>query len=100
TQFSGKYFVVAPGTTPVRPPEIPFNEKNVFDCDTVLQNKALPKTMAIIGAGVIGCEYASIFSRLGVKVTLIDRRQTILRGVDDDVLKALTQHFSEHGITL
>lgn len=98
--FEADYFVIATGTRPTHPKEMTFNYKTLFDSDTILQLEKLPKTIAIIGAGVIGCEYASIFAKLGVKVTLFDRRMTILRDIDLDILEQLTKQFEASEIEL
>src|SRR5262249_13842272 len=66
--------LVATGSSPHRPPEVPFNPDNVFDSDSVLQMHDIPRSMLIIGGGVIGCEYACLFAALGIQVTLVDGR--------------------------
>lgn len=98
--FHATYIVIATGTHPNRPTSIPFNSSSVHDSDTILSIDHLPSSLAILGAGVIGSEYASIFARLGVRVTMLDRRNTLLRGIDADILKILTQHFVTMGIEL
>lgn len=98
--ISATYFVIATGTHPTHSKDIVFDNKKVFDSDTILQLEKLPATLGIVGAGVIGCEYASIFAKLGVKVTIFDRRTTLLRDIDNDVLAQLTKEFENSGITL
>lgn len=98
--YTGKNFLIATGTRPIRPPGMQFDDKTVFDSDTIVNIKAFPKTLAVVGAGVIGSEYASIFANLGVKVTLFDRRTTLLRGIDEDILLALTERFKKQKIEL
>src|SRR5438552_10835628 len=68
--------------------------------DDVLQLDGLPRTLAVVGAGVIGCEYASIFAALGVRVTLIDKRSRLLPFVDGEIVEALTYHLRENRMTL
>lgn len=99
-KIQGEFFVVAPGTKPIRSTEFPFRKKNVHDSDSVLGLKTLPKSMLIVGAGVIGCEYASIYARLGSKVTLVDRRKELLRLVDHEIIESLQREFLAAGVEL
>ena len=96
-RLEAHHFVVATGTSPRRPPEFPATE-GVYDSDSILGLKALPKKLLVVGAGVIGCEYASIFRELGSNVTLVDRRMELLRGVDHEAVAALAAHFEDSGI--
>ena len=57
---------------------IPFDDRTIFTSDDILRLDALPRTMAVVGGGVIGCEYAAIFAALGVRVTIIDKRPRLL----------------------
>lgn len=98
--FHAKFIVIAAGSRPTRPDTIPFDDLTVFDSETILGIEQMPRAMAIIGAGVIGCEYASFFARLGIKVTLIDRRLTLLRSVDQETVHILQKHFIDHHIRL
>src|SRR5206468_7746589 len=76
--LSAGHFVIATGTRPATPASVPFDEKTVFTSDGLLKLEHLPKTMIIVGAGVIGCEYACMMSALGVKITLVDGRRDVL----------------------
>ena len=69
--ITGKFILIATGSVPARPPTVPFNDHNVFDSTTVLEMKKVPKSMVVIGGGVIGSEYACLFQALGVQVTLV-----------------------------
>jgi NAD(P) transhydrogenase len=69
--LTARIILIASGSVPARPPHIPFNDENVFDSTTILEMKRLPKSMAVVGAGVIGSEYACLFNAMGVKTTLI-----------------------------
>ena len=91
-------FIIATGTRPRRPTDIPFDEERVFDSDSILQLGIPPGTMAVVGAGVIGCEYASIFARMGVKVTLFDRKRELLPAIDPEVTASLRAYFDGHGV--
>jgi NAD(P) transhydrogenase len=94
------HVLVAVGTEATRDPKIPFDGQNIFVSDDVLGLKKLPRTLAVIGAGVIGCEYASIFSALGVRVTLVDRARRLLSFVDAEVVEALDYHLRQNRMTL
>lgn len=96
----GDFVIIATGTRPHRPAEMVFDSTTILDSDTVLNLSQLPKSMAVIGAGVIGCEYASIFSKLGTRVSLFDQRASILRSVDGEILQSLTDRFAKGGIEL
>ena len=72
----------------------------VFSSDDILQLKDLPASLAVIGAGVIGCEYASIFAALGVRVTIIEKTPRLLPFVDAEIIEALTYHLRERRVTM
>ena len=81
--------LLATGSSPYHPPDIPFDRRHIFDSDTILQMGYIPQTIAVIGGGVIGSEYASMFAALGVEVTLIDRNNRILSFVDKEIADRL-----------
>lgn len=85
-------FIIATGSRPYRPADINFNHPRIYDSDTILQLNHTPRTLIIYGAGVIGCEYASIFCGLGVKVDLIHNRDRLLSFLDDEISDALSYH--------
>jgi NAD(P) transhydrogenase len=92
--------VIAVGTEAARDPRMPMDRWSVFSSDDILELDALPRTLAVIGAGVIGCEYASMFAALGVRVTLVDMRPRLLDFVDSEIVEALTYHMRERRVTL
>lgn len=92
--------LIATGTEATRDPKIPFDGQNILVSDDILGLKKLPRTLAVIGAGVIGCEYASMFSALGVRVTLVDRARRLLSFVDSEIVEALDYHLRENRMTL
>jgi NAD(P) transhydrogenase len=92
--------VIAVGTETTRDPNIAFDGKRIFTSDDILLLDRLPKTLAVVGAGVIGCEYASILAALGVRVTLIDKRDRLLPFVDQEIADALCHHLRENRATL
>lgn len=98
--IEGEHILIATGSRPYRPPNINFNHHRVRDSDTVLLIDKIPKTLTIIGAGVIGCEYATIFSNLGVKVNLVNPRQVLLDFLDIEISNALAYLMRESGIRI
>ncbi|HBY62585.1 MAG TPA: Si-specific NAD(P)(+) transhydrogenase [Solibacterales bacterium] len=92
--------VIATGTEATRDPHIPFDSQHIMISDDVLSLEHLPKTMTVVGAGVIGCEYASMFAALGVRVTLIDKRPRLLPFVDCEIVDTLAYHLRENRVTL
>jgi NAD(P) transhydrogenase len=100
TEVRADVIVLAPGTSPARPEGVPFDETHIHDSDTILELKSLPATLTIIGGGVIGCEYACIFTALGVKVTLVEKRAKLLEFADDEMVTSLVYWLGHHGATL
>ncbi|HVT04001.1 MAG TPA: Si-specific NAD(P)(+) transhydrogenase [Thermoanaerobaculia bacterium] len=99
--ISGDVILIATGSSPSRPSTVPFDQTHIFDSDSILALDRIPKTLAVVGAGVIGCEYASIFASLGVKVSLVDGRTTLLPFIDREVARILLADFqSRLGIDL
>jgi NAD(P) transhydrogenase len=92
--------VIATGTEATRPSHIPFDGQSIFVSDDVLGLKTLPRTLAVVGAGVIGCEYASIFATLGIRVTLVDCQPRLLPFVDKEIVEALDYHLRKMRMTL
>lgn len=99
-ELSAPRFLIATGTKPYRPGNIPFDGERVIDSDEILKLKTLPKTLAVIGAGVIGLEYATIFSALDLQVTLIESRQGMLDFVDREIVEELTHDLRQRGMIL
>jgi len=94
------HFVIATGSRPYRPPDVDFDHPRVKDSDTILQPGIAPRSVTIYGAGVIGCEYASIFANLGLKVNLINTRDRLLAFLDDEITDALGYHLRDQGVVL
>jgi NAD(P) transhydrogenase len=90
-------FVVATGSRPFRPADVDFSHPRILDSDTVLGLRETPKSIVIYGAGVIGCEYASMFRNLGCKVNLINTRERLLEFLDDEITDALSYHLRDRG---
>nr|VTO94781.1 Soluble pyridine nucleotide transhydrogenase [Mycobacterium riyadhense] len=96
---SGDYIVIATGTKPVRPSGVEFDEKRVLDSDGILDLRSLPASMVVVGAGVIGIEYASMFAALGTKVTVVEKRDTMLDFCDPEIVEALKFHLRDLAVT-
>ncbi len=89
TVVQGANFVVACGTRPAHDAQMPIDGKRIFDSDQVHELQDLPRELIVVGAGIIGLEYASMFAALGVKVTLLDQRPTVLDFVDHELVESL-----------
>ncbi|MCC6322486.1 MAG: Si-specific NAD(P)(+) transhydrogenase [Phycisphaerales bacterium] len=92
--------VVATGTVPAKPADVPFDGVNIITSDEILKLEYLPTTMIVVGGGVIGTEYASMLASLGVRVTLIEGRPRLLDFLDNEVCEALQYHLRQMGVTL
>lgn len=99
-EHSADYIMIAVGTEPSRPAAIPFDDTTIIDSDGLLALKQLPKSLTIVGGGVIGCEYASILATLGIPVVLIERRARLLEFVDSELIEALQYQMRSIGVTL
>lgn len=94
---AGKVLIAA-GSTPICPAMFPFDDPRVWDSDDIVHMEFMPKRMAVVGAGIIGCEYACIFAALGIDVTLINTRDTILPFLDADVREILVRQMEKLGV--
>ncbi|HKV66986.1 MAG TPA: Si-specific NAD(P)(+) transhydrogenase [Gaiellales bacterium] len=90
--------VIATGTTPARPPDVEFDEATILDSDGILQMSRIPSTLVVVGAGVIGIEYASIFAALGTRVTVVERRERLLEFCDGQMVEALQYYLRDLGV--
>ena len=95
--LSATGFIIAAGSRPYRPDDVDFNHPRVFDSDTILSLSYTPQSITVYGAGVIGCEYASMFRNMGCKVDLIDTRSQLLSFLDDEISHALSYHLRDQG---
>lgn len=101
TALEGNIILIATGSSPYRPANVPFDDQAICDSDTILHIDAIPQSMAVVGAGVIGCEYASIFAALGVEVHLVDGRTSLLPHIDREIVRVLLGEMqSRLGVTL
>ena len=100
SQLTAKFVLIAVGARPVTPSFCKIDGSRVLDSDTVLNLKKTPKSMIVLGAGIIGCEYASMFQAAGTHVTLVDKRQEILSTVDREIVFHLVDRLMTVGMEL
>jgi NAD(P) transhydrogenase len=98
--ISAKNIVIATGSRPYNPDNIDFSHPRVYDSDSILEMSHTPRNIIIYGAGVIGCEYASIFAGLGIKVDLINTRDRLLSFLDDEISGALNYHLRDMSVMI
>lgn len=99
-RLTAETFVIATGSRPYRPKDVDFAHHRIRDSDTILSLSETPRSITVYGAGVIGCEYASIFRNLGCKVDLIDTRSQLLSFLDDEIVHALSYHLRDQGVII
>jgi NAD(P) transhydrogenase len=98
SRVAGDVIVIATGSIPNRPESVPFDHETVFDSNTILQLPRMPRTMIVLGAGVIGVEYASIFAALGVRIVLVDTREQLLPYLDREIVEILQRELEQLGV--
>ncbi len=98
--YEADFIVIATGTKPAHSSLVPIDGGNIIDSDTIFHISSLPRSMTIVGGGVIGIEYACMFATLGVSVTLIDLRSRLLEFVDAEIIETLCYHMRNIGVTL
>ena len=99
-RYTARGFIIATGSRPYNPPDIDFSHPRIRDSDSILDLTETPRIITIYGAGVIGCEYASIFRGLRIKVNLINSRSQLLSYLDDEIIDALSYHLSQNGVRI
>jgi NAD(P) transhydrogenase len=98
-KITGKKIIIATGTRPARPDSVEFDEETVIDSDGILNLQRVPESLVVVGAGVIGIEYASMFAALGTKVTVVERRERMLDFCDLEIVEALKYHLRDLAVT-
>jgi NAD(P) transhydrogenase len=93
-------FIIAVGSRPYRPPDVDFTHPRIFDSDTILNLSFTPRSISVYGAGVVGCEYASMFRNLGCKLNLVNTRNQLLEFLDDEICDALSYHLRDRGAVI
>lgn len=99
-KYTADRIVIAVGTSPLRPKNIPFDDETIIDSDGILKLKKIPRSLTIVGAGVIGVEYASIFSAMDVHVNIVDGRPNMLEFLDREIVDELAYGLRHRGVTL
>lgn len=99
-RLSADVFVIATGSRPYRPVDVDFSHPRILDSDTLLKLDRTPRSATIFGAGVIGCEYASMLRNMHVGVTLVNTRDKLLAFLDDEIIDALGYHLADTGIRI
>jgi len=98
-ELTADKIVIATGTRPARPASVEFDDETIIDSDGILRLKRIPDSMVVVGAGVIGIEYASMFAALGTKVTVVERRERMLEFCDLEIVEALKYHLRDLAVT-
>jgi NAD(P) transhydrogenase len=98
--YEAKNVVIAVGTQPAFSPKVPINGRNIINSDQVLNLPTLPKTLIVVGGGVIGVEYTSMFAALGIRVTLIEKRARLLEFADQEIIESLSYHLRDSRVTM
>jgi NAD(P) transhydrogenase len=100
TEVNGETIVIATGTKPAFSPRVPINGRTIFNSDQILEMPSVPRTLIVVGGGVIGVEYTCMFATLGVRVTLIEKRPRLLEFADAEIVEALSYHLRDHRVTM
>jgi NAD(P) transhydrogenase len=100
TTLEAGQIIVAVGTRPATSAKVPVNGKTIINSDQILGLEALPRTMIVVGGGVIGVEYTCMFAVLGVRVTLIEKRNRLLEFADQEIIEALSYHLRDSRVTM
>jgi NAD(P) transhydrogenase len=98
--IEGKVVLIATGTYPFRPPIFPFHDPRVYDSDTILDLHEIPRSMLVVGGGVIGCEYACMFAVLGVDVTVVEKRPRLIGSLDAELSESLRARMEAMGMRI
>lgn len=99
-EYQAGSIIIATGTKPAVSSKVPINGKNIINSDMILQMPELPKTLIVVGGGVIGVEYTCMFATLGVRVILIEKRPRLLEFADAEMVEALSYHLRDHRVTM
>jgi NAD(P) transhydrogenase len=99
-EYHGEIIIISTGTSPHHPEHINFDNRYIYDGESILELDKLPKSMTIIGGGVIGCEYASIFGHIGVKITIVDSRKSLLSFLDNEIVDTLMYLMKKYRVNL
>ncbi len=98
--YEAKNIIIATGTKPADSPRVPLNGRSIVNSDQILDLPSLPKSLIVVGGGVIGVEYTCMFAALGVRVTLIEKRPKLLEFADQEIVEALSYHLRDSRVTM
>jgi NAD(P) transhydrogenase len=98
--YEAKNIIIATGTKPADSPRVPINGRSIVNSDQILDLPSLPKSLIVVGGGVIGVEYTCMFAALGVRVTLIEKRPKLLEFADQEIVEALSYHLRDSRVTM
>jgi NAD(P) transhydrogenase len=99
-EFEAQFIVIATGTKPAVNPKVPINGRNIIDSDQILSMPQIPRTLIVVGGGVIGVEYACMFATLGVRVIIVEKRPRLLEFADTEMVEALSYQMRDHRATM
>ncbi len=99
-EYHADFIIIATGTKPAVSPKVPLNGRTIINSDQILQMPEIPKTMIVVGGGVIGVEYTCMFATLGVRVILVERRPRLLEFADAEIVEALSYHLRDSRVTM
>jgi NAD(P) transhydrogenase len=100
SDLEGEYVVLATGTKPAANPKVAINGRNIINSDQILTMPQVPRTLIVVGGGVIGVEYACMFATLGVRVIIVEKRPRLLEFADTEMVEALSYHMRDHRATM
>lgn len=99
-ELLGEFIVIATGTKPAANDKVPINGRNIIDSDQILSMPQIPRTLIVVGGGVIGVEYACMFATLGVRVIIVEKRPRLLEFADTEMVEALSYQMRDHRATM
>jgi NAD(P) transhydrogenase len=100
SEITSDKIVIGTGTKPASSPKVPINARTIINSDQILDMPSIPRTLIVVGGGVIGVEYTCMFAALGVRVTLIEKRPRLLEFADSEIVEALSYHLRDHRVTM
>ncbi len=100
SDYTAETFIIATGTKPATSPNVPLNNRTIINSDEILQIPELPKTLIVVGGGVIGVEYTCMFAVLGVRVILVEKRRRLLEFADEEIVETLSYHLRDRRVIM
>ena len=100
SEYEADFIMIATGTKPAESPQVPLNGKTIINSDQIVNMPVIPRTLIVVGGGVIGVEYASMFAALGVRVILVEKRSRLLEFADQEIVEALCYHLRDNRVAL